>query len=66
MSTIPLDGGAVDAYPTIREWNTLEELRAVAFSAGCSKAEIDETLRVCNNDLFKTATFLQILVLSRE
>ena len=64
MSSNPSLDGTDAATP--RSWNTLEELRQVAYEEGCTTSEIEEALRACSGDLLKTASYLQIQLLSRR
>lgn len=47
------------AVPVMRAWNTLEELRLVALSHGCTPAQFAHALEVMGTDTRRVAAYLQ-------
>ena len=50
--------------PFHTQWSTLEELRAIALAAGCTKAQFDEAVETVGDDPHTVANYLQRYALS--
>ena len=57
MTSKPSVDGA-DVAPA-RFWNTLDELRGIALTAGCTKAQFQDAVETVGDDPHKVATYLQ-------